>query len=117
MAKTYTLRRVIPEAECPGTCCKMTGVFPVANGTRCVHFNDRIPGRPFGGCPFFNLDNSLSEEHARLSVQDKEKFRRGCHEWPVPDSVPQLDVPYDMKFGQEFHPACECFEWEEIDGP
>lgn len=113
--KRYILRRIIPRNECPGTCCKMTGVFPESGTTRCIYFEDNFPGRPHGGCPFFNPDNTINlKTYNQLSVEDQDKFQYACNNWPVPSKIPMMDTPYDRHFGQAFEPVCECFEWEVI---
>ena len=114
--KRYILRRVIRQEECPGTCCKETGAFPGSGTRRCIYFQDTIPGRKFGGCPFFCSDGSIDQsEFAKLSTIDQQKFQITCKNWPCPDTIPELDTPYDEDFGQGFGDICPCFRWEVID--
>lgn len=111
--KKYTLRRIIDRKKCPGTCCKMSGAFPASGTNKCIYFEDDIPGRFCGGCPFFLSDNTINtEKYNSLSIKDQEKFQLCCNNWPVPGRVPKIDTPYDKHFGQGFAPICECFEWE-----
>lgn len=119
----YTLRRVIPNEECPGTCCQLTGIFPgsgnvMTKTTKCIYFEEYIPGRKYGGCPFFKPDGTIDQEkYDKLSNEDQEKFQFSCNKWPCPNTVPELDTPYDEDFGQGFGDICPCFRWEvENDG-
>ncbi len=114
--KKYILRRIIPQDECPGTCCKLTGAFPASGTTRCVHFQNEITGRKCGGCPFFKPNGSVDETKLiQLSIHDQNKFLFTCSRWPFPDTIPELDTPYDHDFGQDFGDICPCFRWEVID--
>lgn len=114
----YTLRRIIPQEECPGTCCKLTGAFPGSGTTRCIYFEDVVPGRKCGGCPFFNSNGTINQDkYAQLSTKDQKRFQFACKNWPCPDTVPELDTPYNEDFGQGFGDICPCFKWEvENDG-
>ncbi len=113
--KMYILRRIIPQEECPGTCCKLTGAFPGSGTTRCIYFEDVIPGRKCGGCPFFNSDGTINQDkYVQLSTEDKEKFQNACNNWPVPGKIPAFDTPYDTHFGRDFGDICPCFRWEVI---
>jgi len=112
MAKQYILRRIIPRSKCPGTCCKVTGAFPDASG-HCVHFQQSIGERPLGGCPFFKSDNSVDTSTLKILSKDEQKqFMIKCVNWPVPQPIPELNVPYDNIFGRQFGEACPCFKWE-----
>jgi hypothetical protein len=114
--KKYILRRIIPQNECPGTCCKKTGAFPASGTTRCIYFQEKIEGRAHGGCPFFNTDNSVNKKKLiQLSIVDQEKFNYACKNWPVPGKIPAFDTPYDTHFGRGFGDICPCFRWEVID--
>lgn len=114
--KKYTLRRIIDQRACPGTCCKMSGTFPESGTNRCIYFDDEIPGRLYGGCPFFLPDNEINvEEYLILSSGDQTKFSNVCKDWPTPVYIPQLDTEYDTHFGRDFAPICECFQWEVTD--
>lgn len=114
--KKYILRRVIRQDECPGTCCKKTGAFPGSGTTKCIYFQDIIPDRRCGGCPFFCSDGTVNQDKlAQLSEKDQKKFQATCSNWPYPGAIPKLDTPYDEDFGQAFGDICPCFKWEVVD--
>lgn len=113
------LRRIIPQKECPGTCCKKQGLVPDETG-RCKFFTD-IKGRRFGGCTFINVDNSVDQtklNNADMPQELKDKFNRYCNQYPVPALVPAFDTEYETTFGRGFAETevgknvCECFAWE-----
>jgi len=114
MATNYKLRRIIPQDECPGTCCKMTPLEPGPDGV-CVHWSADANERPNGGCTLMNRDGTadyVALDHS--SANTKEKFEKTCVHYPVPALIPALDTRYPSKFGRAFGEACPCFEWEEI---
>jgi hypothetical protein len=114
--KKYILRRVIPQNECPGTCCLKTGAFPASGTTQCIYFQEYIPGRKHGGCPFFNEDSSINQtKFVKLSIEDKAKFEYACKNYPVSGIIPAFDKPFDTHFGRDFGDYCPCFRWEVID--
>ncbi len=114
--KKYILHRVIPQNECPGTCCMETGAFPASGTTQCIYFQEKIDGRKHGGCPFFNSDNSVNKDKfVKLSTVNQSRFEYACKNYPVPGLIPEFDTSYDTHFGRGFGESCPCFEWEVID--
>ena len=115
----YTLIRIIPQDECPGTCCKRTGVFPEEGSQRCRYFDETLNGRRFGGCYLFQQDGSIDlRRYGDLTTEEQKRFDFSCRYWPVPSPVPQFGRTYDHNFRSEFaesadeHPPCECFAWK-----
>lgn len=133
---TFTLRRVIPQDECPGTCCHRHGIFPTeatkdTHGHNvCRYWNDSVAGRRYGGCTIwedadrqraFNLDFSTDAERTAA----EEKWLDSCKEWPIPRMVQAVDVTYrgmavdfctiPTKKNEDYETNdvwCECFRWE-----
>lgn len=114
MARTYTLRRVIPQEECPQTCCQETGRFPSREGSRACQYHDsKVGGRKYGGCPFIRPDGTQDDGAlVVLNSEQRDRFVRTCLNYLVPSPVPELNAPYPTDFGQGFGAVCPCFEWE-----
>jgi len=113
----WKLVRICPEDECPGTCCKKTGIFPTSfgDGTQdrlCQHFDENLDpeGRKYGGCPFFDA----ATREAVLTAEEITAWEGCCRDWPVPLEVPAFDTEYSVQFGAGFGTGCACFEWQEV---
>lgn len=113
---SWVLRRIIPEDECPGTCCKKTPLEPDPVTGVCIHFDPSLKGRKFGGCSLMTTDGKEDvSKSVVLNVERKTKFQgEHCIGYPIPDLIPAKDTKYPTDFGRGFFPSCECWEWEKV---
>lgn len=115
MAKTYIWKRVIPEEECPGTCCRAAAghLFKIAASGFCEHHDATMDPatRKFGGC---SIRDDTRRAAARLTPRQERAFQSGC----VTPFV-QLDVIRNEKQmkrdnDMELESWCDCFRKEEV---
>lgn len=113
MPNELVLTRVIPEDECPGTCCKgpASPPFPIGEHKDCRYFVYEFPGRPHGGCMLFEE----ARREALLGDDDIRSWKDTCVALPYVT----LDVPVerDNRFTRRSGTTwCDCFVEEECDG-
>lgn len=113
MVKNVILRRVIPEDECPGTCCRGPAQppFPLGEHKDCRYFMPEFNGRPHGGCMLFDK----TQREALLGDDDVQKWKDVCVALPWAE----LNVPLEQsnRFTSRGGTSwCDCFTEEKCDG-